>query len=115
MTESIFNNYSTQNKAISAGWQPDKEVHPDTVKLMNELDIDVSTYSPQLLTEELMELSDEIIAINTQAFEKIPPKYQNKAKNWKLPILSDKPIDEVRKIRDLIKIKVKELILDLEK
>ena len=110
MAEAFYNMYSKSKNSLSAGWQPDKEVHPSTVKLMKEIGIDVSHHKPRQLTERLLEGADTIIAVNQRTCSQIPKKYLSKTKNWRLGILSYKSAQEVRRVRDKIKRKVERLI-----
>ena len=51
MAEAFFNFFSKKGRAISAGIKPDKKIHPRTVQVMEEVDVDVSQQVPRLLTD----------------------------------------------------------------
>lgn len=54
MAETFFNSLSKTGKAISAGTNPDKEIHPWTIQVMKEIGIDVTQQKPKLLTDGLI-------------------------------------------------------------
>jgi len=110
IAESFFNYLSKNAKALSAGIKPDKKIHPWTAKLMEESGIDISKQKPKLLNHEMLRGSDKIIILDSELLHKIPKKYLNKTKFWKIGKLSGKSMKEVRKIRNQIEKKVKQLI-----
>ena len=52
-----------RHEAGSAGTEPGKRVHPEVVTVMNELGIDLSTRTPQKLTNELAEWADVVVTM----------------------------------------------------
>ncbi len=117
MAEAIFNKYApTHMKAISAGTQPGTSVNPMAIDALKELDIDVSSHKPKLLTAELINKSNKVITMGCGVSESCPTALGLKIdEDWGLDDPAGQPIEIVRQIRDLIVAKVKELISSLSK
>jgi len=110
MAEAFFNFFSKSRRAISAGTNPDKKIHPWTIQIMKEVGIDVSWQKPKSLSNKLMKGADKIIVMDSELLDNIPKKYLSKTEEWKIEKLFGKSIRQVRKIRNQIKIKTKQLI-----
>ena len=108
IAEAFFNQMARGiARAISAGSQPADKVNPTVVKAMREAGIDISRNKPKLLTHEMMERVDKAI---TMGCENSCPLTTVETDDWALEDPKDKPIEQVRKIRDEIKERVKRLI-----
>ncbi len=111
MAEAFFNQMAQgKAKAISAGSQPADKVNPTVVEVMREVGIDISRNKPKLLTLEMME---GIALAITMGCENACPYTTVETRDWALEDPKDKPIEEVRKIRDEIKIRVTNLIKEM--
>jgi arsenate reductase (thioredoxin) len=111
MAEVFFNQMAKgRAKAISAGSQPADRVNPTVVEVMREIGIDISHNKPKLLTLEMME---GITLAITMGCENACPYTTAETRDWALEDPKDKPVEEVRKIRDEIKIRVGDLIKEL--
>ena len=110
IAEAFLNNFSKKFTAVSAGTEPDKNIHPRTIKLMEEIGIDVSKRKPKLLNLKMLEKSDKIIILDSELLNNIPKKYLVKTELWKIEKLPGKSMREVKKIRNQIEKKVKQLI-----
>ena len=97
-------------RAISAGSQPADDMNPVVVEAMREVGIDISKNKPKLLTVEMMEGIEKAI---TMGCEETCPVTTVETEDWGLEDPKDKPIKEVRKIRDGIKIRVKNLVKEM--
>ena len=82
---------------------------------MKEVGIDVSQQKPKLLTNEMEKKADKIIILNSELSNNILPEYSSKLEEWQMEKLLGKSIDQIRKIRDQIKNRVKRLIREIEK
>jgi arsenate reductase len=112
MAEAFFNQMAEgKARAISAGSQPADKVNPTVVKIMQEEGIDISQNKPKLLTLEMME---GITLAITMGCENACPYTTAETRDWALEDPKDKPIEEVRKIRDEIKLKVQKLLQELK-
>jgi arsenate reductase (thioredoxin) len=97
--------------ALSAGTSPAEHVHPEVIAVMNELGIDLSDHTPQLLTRELAEQADVVVTMGCgDACPYIPGK---RYIDWELPDPKGLPIEEIRAIRDDIARRIDALLADL--
>ncbi len=111
MAEAFANYYGKGRiEAISAGTMPSKEVNPVVIKAMKEKGIDISKNKPKLIKIEMIQETDRIIGMGCRAQEFCPAPLLKKAVDWELEDPKDKPIEEVRQIRDEIERRVKALI-----
>lgn len=76
---------------------------------MKEVGLDVSRKTPRLLTEELVNKADKVIAMDFDLLKNIS-KNLSKTENWQIKEPLGKFLERVRKIRDEIKVKVEWLI-----
>ena len=101
------------HEARSAGTEPADHVHANVVAAMREEGIDLDQRKPQLLTEELAPWADVVVTMGCgDACPVIPGK---RYIDWELPDPSGLPIEEVRNIRDEIKLRVTGLVKDLDR
>ncbi|EIE24957.1 hypothetical protein COCSUDRAFT_83649 [Coccomyxa subellipsoidea C-169] len=110
MSNALFNHLVDPEKArgISAGTQPGTKVHPEVLVAMSELDVDLSSVQPQLLTPELAASADLLITMGCG--EACPYVPGLKRLDWPLEDPKGKPLERVRKIRDEVKSRILELI-----
>lgn len=109
MAAAWFNTMSdrTKARAISAGTQPRDRVHPEVVEVMREEGIDLAGMKPQFLSDELARQGTLLITMGCgDACPYVPGL---KKLDWPLPDPKGQPIEEVRKIRDEIRQRVKQL------
>ncbi len=99
--------------ASSAGTQPASEVNPVVVQVMKESGIDVSSARPRMLTTEMIEEADLVVTMGCSVDEVCPApmiaRMQKKLLDWDLEDPKGKFIEQVRRIRDEIALKVSEL------
>jgi arsenate reductase len=108
MAEAFFNQMAKgKAKAISAGSQPSDKVNPIVAEAMLEEGIDIGRNIPKTLTLEMMEGIDRAI---TMGCENSCPVTTVKTEDWALEDPKGKSFEQVRKIRDEIKVRVKQLI-----
>jgi arsenate reductase (thioredoxin) len=110
MAEASFNNLSKRGKAISAGTNPDTDIHPWTIQVMKEIGLDVTRQKPKLLTEELVEKADRVIIMDPALLKSIPFKNLSKFETWQIDQLFGKTIEQVRAIREKIRTNIESLI-----
>ncbi|MDW8061424.1 MAG: arsenate reductase ArsC [Nitrososphaerota archaeon] len=109
IAEAYFNRFAPEGwRAISAGLTPAEGVHPNAIRLMLEEGIDISCKKPQLLTRELQEKADLAVIVCSGAL--CPIVYNEYVEEWDIPDPAKMPLEEARKIRDVIKEKVLDLI-----
>lgn len=113
MAEALFNEYAKGKfKAISAGTVPGKQINPVVVETLKEIGIDIGRRKPRLLTYEMIEDADRIITMGCGA-DFCPVNFLPKVEDWELEDPKDKPIKNVREIRDDIERRVKGLLQEL--
>jgi arsenate reductase len=95
----------------SAGSAPIDEIHPAVVAAMDEVGLDLSREFPKPLTTEAVEAADVVVTMGCgDACPVFPGK---RYLDWELPDPSGKPVEEVRRIRDEIDRRVRELLNEL--
>ncbi len=112
MSAAFFNQLADPAKAhgISAGTNPGERVHPVVVEVMQEVGIDLSHAKPQKLTAELAQGAELLVTMGCG--DECPFVPGLRRADW--PLLDPKglPLDEVRRIRDGIRLRVEHLISD---
>ena len=95
-------------KVISAGTDPGSEINPMAMAVMLEEGIDLSTATPEKLSDEKVLASDYVI---TMGCGDACPYFPGKTYlDWPLDDPKDQPIEKVREIRNAIKLKVETLL-----
>lgn len=90
---------------------PSGHVHPEVVEAMCELGIDLTDRRPQLLTRELAEAADIVVTMGCgDSCPFIPGK---RYIDWDLEDPKGQAVEQVRKTRDDIHARVRELAEDL--
>jgi arsenate reductase len=110
MAEAFYNRLAKgKGNAISAGTNPASAVGPTVVKVMKEVDIDISGNQPKLLTPDLLDQVSLVITMGCGA-EGVCPASWIDTQDWQLEDPKDKSIETVREIRDEIRARVIELL-----
>ena len=111
MAEAFANQYGKGRLiAQSAGIVIADQVNPTVIEAMKERGIDISKNKPKLLTTEMTQQADQIITMGCSAEQVCPAPLLKNVIDWKLEDPKNKPIEEVRKIRDEIEKRVLKLI-----
>lgn len=95
-------------RAISAGTEPGKRVHPEVVTAMREVGVDLQGVSPQKLTDELAATASTLVTMGCGEACPVVPGLRRM--DWPLEDPKGKPIEQVRAIRDDVKSRVNELL-----
>ena len=113
MAEGLANHYGSDVlMATSAGLAPIPGIPPDTVRCMEELDIDMSAHVPQLYNP--LEASDYDIVVNMSGF-RLPGPQPKHLIEWKVTDPYRAPADLYRAVRGDLEQRVMRLILELRK
>ncbi len=100
----------TRATAESAGTEPGPRVHPEVVVAMREVGLDLDGVRPQRLTDALAARVDLLVTMGCgQACPAIPVARRI---DWPLADPRGKPLEEVRRIRDEIQVRVAALIVE---
>ncbi|AXC10194.1 Arsenate reductase [Acidisarcina polymorpha] len=95
-------------RAVSAGTQPAEKVHPIVVDVMREVGIDLAQTKPQKLTQELAQGADALVTMGCG--DECPYVPGLRRLDWPLPDPKGLPIEEVRSIRDEVRLRVSHLV-----
>jgi arsenate reductase (thioredoxin) len=113
MAEALFNHLAGEKAmASSAGTKPASEINPAVIKVMREVWLDISSKKPRLLTLEMMKGADKVITMGCGVEDTCPAAIVP-VEDWGIEDPEGKPVDKVRKIRDIIRTKVEKLIKEL--
>ena len=113
MSQALFERAADgRHVARSAGTTPGDQVHPEVVKVMNELGIDLSDRQPKLLSTEDAEWADVVVTMGCG--DKCPYIPGRRYVDWDLPDPQGRPINAVRETRDGIARRVEALIAELD-
>lgn len=107
MAAALFNALAHPDKARadSAGTQPGSRIHPVVVDVMREVGIDLSSAHPYKLTAELAAGSAWLVTMGCG--EECPFIPGARREDWLIDDPRDRPLDEVRRIRDEIAARVR--------
>jgi arsenate reductase len=110
MAAALFNKLADPGKAraISAGTEPGRAVHPEVILVMREEGIDLTSTVPQKLTDDLARRAALLITMGCgDACPVVPGALRD---DWPLEDPKGKPIDRVREIRTEIARRVRALL-----
>jgi arsenate reductase len=100
-----------QVEVLSAGSAPKESINPIAVEAMREKGIDIANRKPKVLTNESVQASDVVI---TMGCGDACPFYPGKRyEDWALEDPAGKDIIFVRKVRDEIEKRVKDLLSEI--
>jgi arsenate reductase (thioredoxin) len=113
MAHAFFERLAPSHRAVSGGSAPASAVHPVVVDAMREVGIDLSGRKPSKVDAEMLARADLVISMGCDdpAVCEYPGR---KVEDWGIEDPSGKPVEEVRRIRDLLRERVAELALRLE-
>ncbi len=100
-----------RHAARSAGSSPGTAIHKEVVTVLHELGIDAGDHVPQKLDDEAIVWADVVVSTCDDACPVVPGK---RYVSWQLPDPKNRPLDEVRAIRDDIAVLVERLLEELE-
>jgi arsenate reductase len=83
----------------SAGTEPAAQIWPAVVEAMREVGIDIAGRKPKKLTVEMQERADLAV---TMGCGDACPYVPTTIEDWDLPDPANRPIEEVRAVRDTI-------------
>jgi arsenate reductase (thioredoxin) len=110
MAAAWFNALANSDKAVavSAGTEPGSQVHPEVVRAMREVGIELQGLTPQKLTDELARAASILITMGCG--EACPHVPGLRRMDWPLEDPKGKSIVRVREIRDDVKARVLALL-----
>jgi arsenate reductase len=113
IAERVFNAHAAgRHRARSAGSDPGAAPHPAVLEALAEIGIDAGDHVPRELDVEALEWAD--VAVATCSEEVCPVTPGVRRLNWEFADPKDRPLDEVRSIRDAIARRVEDLLVELD-
>ena len=99
----------------SAGTFATGTMSPDIIRAMEEEGIDISDQESTQLTGEMIEEADLVVVMGGSPEKLFPELLKEKAVYWPIPDPYGQPLSRIRRVRDLIKQRVTDLIIELSK
>jgi arsenate reductase len=113
MSQSLFAQAAQgRHQALSAGTAPADHVHPEVIRVMNELGMDLSHRTPAALTRALAEQADIVITMGCG--DQCPVIPGKRYLDWDLQDPAGQSTTTVRAIRDEINARVRDLVEQLD-
>ena len=110
MAEGFFRKYAPKGyEPVSAGTKPIHEINSHVIQVMEEVGIDISKQHPKMLTNEIIKESVLIINMGCMDKTECPALFIKNYIDWSIEDPKSKQIDKIRKIRDIVELKVREL------
>jgi arsenate reductase len=111
MAEHLFRRAAGERHATrSAGSAPGTAVHPQVLEALRESGIDAGDHVPRKLDDEAIAWADVVVATCDDACPVVPGK---RYISWQLSDPKNRPLEEVRTIRDDIATRVDGLAREL--
>lgn len=110
MAAALFNAAADPGRAraISAGTNPATHVHPEVLRTMEELGLDLHGATPKFLTDELARGADLLVTMGCG--DQCPVVFGLRRADWPLDDPAGQPPDVVRRIREDIRARVAALV-----
>ncbi len=97
-------------EARSCGTMPADRISGRACQVMQEVDIDLRLKRPRAITQALMNWADIVVVLGTGIF----PHAFAPTQVWDFQDPTGKSLDEVRRLRDEIRVKVENLLVELQ-
>jgi arsenate reductase (thioredoxin) len=115
MAEGFFRKYAPKGwTAMSGGSSPKSYVNPLAIDVMKEVGVDISNHKAKILSEDQIRGAELKVNMGCMDTTECPTLLLGSYVDWGIEDPKDKPIEKVRKIRDEIEIRVKELVKELK-
>ena len=110
MAAALFNSLANPRKAhaLSAGTRPVDRVHPEVVRAMTEVGIDLRNATPTQLTPTIARKAQVLITMGCG--DECPYVPGAKRDDWPIEDPKAQPLERVRAIRDEIRSRIETLI-----
>ena len=95
----------------TAGSDPSDQINPTAVEAMAEVGVDLSKEFPKPLTDEVVKAADAVITMGCG--DACPIYHGKRNEDWELEDPEGKDLETVRRIRDEIARRVRELLAEL--
>ncbi|WP_425515054.1 low molecular weight phosphatase family protein [Halorubrum ezzemoulense] len=98
---------------VTGGTQPADHVHEIVVEAMRERDIDLSGRTPREVTPDELQAVDVVVTMGCSASDVCPATWNGENRDWGLDDPHERPIEQVREIRDEIEERIVSLFDEL--
>ena len=110
MAEGFFRKYAPAGYGpYSAGTKPVGAINPLAIQAMRESGIDITTQTPKTITDSMIREAAKVINMGCMDRESCPALFVKDVLDWAIEDPKGKPLEDVRKIRDVIEKRVQEL------
>ncbi len=115
MAEAFLNSLAGDRyRGISAGTEPAERPHPEVVQAMADVHVPIEERPGTMLTQEMADEAVMVIGMGC-AVEEACPALRVPLEDWALDDPKGKPPEEVAEIRDLIEMRVRNLVAKLDR
>jgi arsenate reductase (thioredoxin) len=97
----------------SAGTEPDGRVNDRTIAVLREVGIEVPDEKPGRVTPEQLRHATRVISLGCPLEPELAAIAAGKIEEWPMPDTAHKPVEAVREVRDLIGVRVQQLLGEL--
>ena len=109
MAEAFFNRMAKgKGRAKSAGVLPAERLDDNVIEIMWEVGIEISRQRPKRLTPGLLKWANRVITIGLEV-KQMRSKELLECENWVIEDTADKPVDNLRQIREEIQTRAAQL------
>ena len=98
----------------SAGTEPDDRVNHRTIAGLREGGVEVADEKPGRVTPEQLRQADRVVSLGCPLEPALAAIAANEIEEWPMPGTANKPVGSVREVRDLIEVRVEQLLTDLD-
>ncbi|MCL6466494.1 MAG: arsenate reductase ArsC [candidate division WOR-3 bacterium] len=113
MAEGFCRVLSRDVECVSAGTQPEEAVSPEAIGVMQEAGVDISKAKPKSFSD-LPDLKfDYLVTMGCEVECPFIPGVRRI--EWNIPDPKGKSLDEFRRVRDIIREKVRELLAQIRR
>lgn len=97
----------------SAGTEPDERVNDRTITVLREVGIEVPDARPGQVTAEQLRRADRVVSLDCPLEPVLAAIADGKLEEWPMPDTAGKPVEAVREVRDLIRARVEQLVVEV--
>jgi arsenate reductase len=83
--------------------------------VLREVGIEVADEAPGRVTREQLEQATRVVSLDCPLPPELSAVAADKLENWPMPDTSGKPVEAVREVRELIRVRVEQLLAELER
>lgn len=115
MAEAFFNQLAGDRyKGVSAGTEPAAKPHPEVAAAMEEVHLPLEERPGTLLTQQMVDDALMVVGMGC-AVEEACPALRTPLEDWNLDDPKGKSPEEVAEIRDMIEMRVRNLVARLDR